>query len=132
MLTLRKSEVSIEFISLVGFILVIFIIVLVVVGLKNKDVSEATVFSDAQRIANLVANEINFAASMEGYYREFTLSQKLVNNIDYNVSINTDFRFVEVKWNGKNERGEVVSSGIYIIQMRAGDFIKHQRMLLLR
>ncbi|NIT62103.1 MAG: T9SS type A sorting domain-containing protein [Aliifodinibius sp.] len=37
-----------------------------------------------------------------------------------------------VIWDGRNDRGAAVSSGIYIIQMKAGKFIKHRRMLLLR
>ena len=112
MLTLRKSEVSTEFISLVGFILIIFIAVLVVVGLRYNDVSESIVFSEAQKVANLIANEINFAASMEGYYREFSIPQKLVNNIEYNVSINTNLRFVEVKWNGKNAISNIITENV--------------------
>jgi len=112
MLTLRKSEVSIEFITLVGFILIIFVSVLVIVGLRYNDVSESIIFSEAQRIANLIANEINFAASMEGYYREFELPQKLVNNIEYSVSIDTDFRFVEVKWDGKNAVSNIITENV--------------------
>jgi len=112
MLMLRKSEVSTEFISLVGFILIIFIIVLVTVGLRNNEISETTIYADAQRIANLIANEINFAASIEGYYREFSLPLNLVNNIEYNVSINTNLRFVEVKWNGKNAISNIITENV--------------------
>jgi len=112
MLILRKSEVSTEFISLVGFILIVFVSVLIIVGIRYNDVSESIVFSEAQSTANLIANEINFAASMEGYYREFELPQRLVNNIEYNVSINTDFRFVEVKWNDKNAVSNIITENV--------------------
>ena len=112
MLILRKSEVSTEFISLVGFILIVFVSVLIIVGIRYNDVSESIVFSEAQSMANLIANEINFAASMEGYYREFELPQRLVNNIEYNVSINTDFRFVEVKWNDKNAVSNIITENV--------------------
>ena len=112
MLTLRKSEVSTEFISLVGFILVIFIIVLIIVGSKNKDISESIIFSDAQRIANLIANEINFAASIRGYYREFTLPPRLVESVNYSVFVNTDFRFVEVKWDSKSVISNIITGNV--------------------
>ncbi|NIO44693.1 MAG: hypothetical protein GTN36_04030 [Candidatus Aenigmarchaeota archaeon] len=112
MLTLRKSEVSSEFISLVGFILIVFISVLIIVGLRYNDVSESIIFSEAQNMANLIANEINFAASMEGYYREFSIPKKLVNNIEYNVSINTDFRFVEVKWDDKKAIANIITERV--------------------
>lgn len=113
MLILRKSEVSTEFITLVGFILIIFIVVLVIVGLKNKDVSESIAFAEAQRVSNLVANEINFAASIKGYYREFTLPTKLVNDIPYDIFIDTNFRFVEIKWDSKNAMSNIITENIY-------------------
>ncbi len=112
MLTSRKSEVTIEFISLVGFLLIIFIIVLIVIGLKNNDISTSTIYSDAQRTSNLIANEINFAASIRGYYRVFEIPPKLVNNIEYSVSINTDFRLVEIKWDTKSVTSNIITNNV--------------------
>lgn len=37
-----------------------------------------------------------------------------------------------VVWNGRDEAGEPVASGIYILHFRAGNFVKNQRMVLLR
>jgi 1,4-alpha-glucan branching enzyme len=56
------------------------------------------------------------------------IGQKIINLTDQNYSPGIH----HIKWNGYSERGEAVSSGIYILQMKAGKFIKHQRMLLLR
>jgi len=112
MLTLRKSEVSAEFIMLVGFILLIFIFILVTTSSKTAEVTETTIYSDAQKIADFIANEINFAASIRGYYRNFDLNPKLTNDIEYDVSINTDLRFVEVKWDNKSVISNIITENI--------------------
>jgi flagellar hook assembly protein FlgD len=38
----------------------------------------------------------------------------------------------EVQWDGRNERGEHVSSGVYLYQLRAGDFVQARLMALVR
>ncbi len=35
-------------------------------------------------------------------------------------------------WDGRNERGEAVASGIYIYQFRAGDYVVSRRMIILK
>jgi hypothetical protein len=37
-----------------------------------------------------------------------------------------------VQWNGKNDRGETVSSGIYLYQLRAGNSVMTKKMVLLK
>lgn len=37
-----------------------------------------------------------------------------------------------IQWNGKNQNGQKVASGIYFVQMRAGDYLSTQKMTLLR
>ena len=35
-------------------------------------------------------------------------------------------------WDGRNERGEAVASGIYFYQFRAGDYVASRRMIILK
>ena len=35
-------------------------------------------------------------------------------------------------WDGRNERGEAVASGIYFYQFRAGDYVASRRMLIVK
>jgi hypothetical protein len=112
MSTLRKSEVSTEFMALVGLLMVIFISFMVVIGLKSQDVSNEIAFTDAQKISDSLAKEINFASSIDGYYREFELPLKLANGMNYTVSINNDYRFVEVVWDNYNAVSNIITNNV--------------------
>ena len=37
-----------------------------------------------------------------------------------------------INWDGKDNSGSYVSSGIYIYRMKAGDFVGHKKMTLIR
>ena len=37
-----------------------------------------------------------------------------------------------INWDGKDNNGSYVSSGIYIYRMKAGDFVEHKKMMLIR
>jgi len=112
MLTLQRGEVSIEFIVLICLILIIFTFMITIIGLKNKDISESMIYSDAQRIADTIASEINTASRIEGYYREFEIPEKIAGIENYSVVINTDFRFVQVKWDNKNKISNIVTENV--------------------
>jgi len=57
-----------------------------------------------------------------------TLGQKVRTLV--NSSITAGYH--ETKWNGMNDAGETVSSGIYFITLKAGNFIKTRKMIYLR
>jgi flagellar hook assembly protein FlgD len=37
-----------------------------------------------------------------------------------------------LNWNGLNDAGADVASGMYVYRIKAGDFIAHRKMLLVR
>jgi uncharacterized protein (UPF0333 family) len=113
MLTLQKGEISTEFIFLIGLILIFFVIIIIVVGIKNRDITESMVYTDSQRLSDIIASEINTAARINGYYREIDLPSKLVNGENYSVLINTNFRFVEVVWGeGRGTTSKIVTGNV--------------------
>jgi flagellar hook assembly protein FlgD len=38
----------------------------------------------------------------------------------------------EIAWDGRDEYGNAVSSGVYIYQLRAGEYLQSRKMLLTR
>lgn len=59
----------------------------------------------------------------------FNINGELIKTL---VSQNLSAGRYEKVWDGKNEKGEDVSTGIYLYQLNAGHFSKANRMILLR
>ena len=38
----------------------------------------------------------------------------------------------EIQWQGSNDLGQQVSSGIFIVEFRAGNFVQKQKLMLIR
>lgn len=112
MLTSQKAEISVEFVIFIGILLIFFVFFFGIIGIKTRDINESTVFTNAQSIADKIADEINIAARFEGYYREFYIPPKLINGNNYSVIIHKDFRLIEVRWNGKNVMSNLVIGNI--------------------
>ena len=112
MLTLRKAEISAEFVIFVGILLTFFVFFFAIIGAKTKDINESTVFTNAQDIANKISDEINIAARFEGYYREFYIPQNLVNGDNYSVVFHKELRLIEIKWDTKNVMSNLVTENI--------------------
>ncbi|OGI12113.1 hypothetical protein A3K64_02130 [Candidatus Micrarchaeota archaeon RBG_16_36_9] len=112
MLISQRGEVSIEFISLVGLMLSIFVFMIVVIGLKNNDITDSMIYSDSQRIADAIASEINTASRIEGYYREFEIPEKIAGMENYTVNYSTEFRFVQVNWGINNQMSNIVTNNV--------------------
>ncbi|MFH1473955.1 MAG: hypothetical protein ABIE55_03610 [Candidatus Aenigmatarchaeota archaeon] len=112
MSTSRKAEISMEFIIFMGILLAFFVFYFGIIGVKTRDVNESRVFANAQDIVNQIAYEINTAARMEGYYREFTISQKLVDRNGYSVEIDKDARIVVIRWDGSNVISNIITDQI--------------------
>jgi hypothetical protein len=56
------------------------------------------------------------------------LGQQIVTLLDQQMPAGTH----AVRWNGKDDRGKSVASGVYLYRLRAGDFSSVKKMLLLK
>ena len=84
----KTGQVSLEFIMVVGFIMLIFMVLLIAVWGKQKEAIEEKIFLDAQRVCHSVVTNINTISEQgDGYYRYFSIPDKLYGNQDYNITI---------------------------------------------
>ena len=56
------------------------------------------------------------------------LGQKVKNLVDEYQSAG----YKTVKWNGKNDQGQNVASGVYFYKIKAGDFTKVKKMVIIK
>ena len=56
------------------------------------------------------------------------LGQKIRTLVDGNK----DIGYYNVQWDGKNDNGNQVATGIYIYKFEAGNYIKSQKMILMK
>lgn len=64
-------------------------------------------------VAGELVRTINLGHLAPGYY-------------DNNYQVDSNY------WDGRNERGELVASGVYLYQLVAGDFVQTQKMVVIR
>ncbi len=110
---LLKAEVSTEFMVFFGILLLFFVFFVGIMGINSNDIGESTMFESARNILNMVTNEINTAARIQGYYRKFFIPQKLSNGETYNISYYTNLRMVKIEWgDGKNIIANIITDNL--------------------
>lgn len=91
----KISQASLEFLILVGFLLMSFVVFFLVIQINLSDKVRERANTEISEIANIVQNEIDLATqSSEGYSREFRLP--LAGYLgDYSLNISDGLLFVE-------------------------------------
>ncbi len=59
----------------------------------------------------------------------YTIEGKLVTNL---ISEELPAGAHEITWNGRNDAGALVSSGVFLYRLKVGDFVETKRMVLVR
>jgi len=109
------AQVSIEFITLVMLLFIIFSFVICYNLEYFRDINERKIFYEAQIVAEDIAKEIDIAARIgDGYTRSFYLQSKILGNIDYEiiyapytVRVRWNDKYVEAKTSVKEIAGEI-------------------------
>ena len=83
----RKAQVSMEFMMVAGFVMVIVIVFITVTGNRLLDLNDEREYAIANDIAKTVKSELGTAVQLEpGYNRTFTVPQT-ISEKNYNVYI---------------------------------------------
>lgn len=88
---MKKSQVALEFLLVMGVLLTIFIIFKIFLLKETVDISHEKEYTTIKDIALMIQTELNMAQSLEdGFTRTFTLP-KTVDGINYTTNITNDY-----------------------------------------
>jgi len=124
-----KAQVSIELLSLLAVALLLLILFNIWTYRFQSSTERDSTYFDAERVCSLLANEINTAASIgDGYKKHFSLPSKLINYVDYNISVLPSGKLVVVSWRGRETWCDIISSNISINTLnKGGNIIKNKK-----
>lgn len=112
-----RGQIEIEFISLVGFILLLFVLVYVLAFNNQVKVEEHRQELFARQLCSFLASEVDFAFAIgSGFEKNLTLPQLLGGKVDYSVFVDNLEQAVIVSWQGGSCRSFVKSnstSGVF-------------------
>jgi hypothetical protein len=80
-------------------------------------------FNPSTKIEFHISNQENIKIKI------FDINGRLIRNI---LDENRNAGNYSIEWNGKNDAGELVSSGTYFYQLQAGDFVQTKKLIYLK
>lgn len=114
-----SGQSAIELIVIIGFMLLIFIILVFAAGEKTTESNEFRTFIDAKRIAVSVADNIDTISRLgSGYYRYFSIPEKIYG--DYGYEINITGNLVEITWENYVWSDQLITSNVTIFCLDKG------------
>jgi len=92
---LPKGQASPEFSVVVGFVALVFLIMMIIIFQKQSESFEFQVYLDAKKVASTIADNVNMISQNgHGYYRYFSVPSTLHGNTDYDVSFDRNFLWI--------------------------------------
>lgn len=83
-----SGQSTVELIITIGFMLLIFTIVIFLVGEKTIESNEFRTFTDAKRITVSIVDNIDTISRLgSGYYRYFSIPEKIYGDNEYEINI---------------------------------------------
>jgi len=116
----RSGQGGPEFSVVVGFVLLIFLVVLMTVFQKQSETYDFQVFTDAKRVASILSSNINMISQNgHGYYRYFSVPDTLVSYMEYDVSIAGNFLWLN--YTDTTYSVQLITNNVSIIDLVKGD-----------
>lgn len=115
----NKGQGSPEFIVVISFVMLIFVVIMVISIQKQKDAYDMQVFLDAKRVAASIGDNINMIAKNgDGYYKYFSIPEYLHGFTDYNITLNSNF--LEIAYMESNWASPLITDNVSIVHLDKG------------
>ncbi|HIJ98734.1 TPA: hypothetical protein H1005_02230 [archaeon] len=86
MLHAHRAQVSVEFLSMIGVVLIVFLGLYAIIGSQNRSINDVGLQFSMQRVCNGFSTAINLAAAGgSGFSAHITLPNR-IKNLEYNIS----------------------------------------------
>ena len=122
-----KAQATLEMIISVGFLLLIFTIVVMMALDKSTQSSELKTFLDAKRIGESIRDNVNMISQQgPGYYKYFSVPLQLHGGYDYNITINGSV--MELSWADKAWATQLMNADTRIYSLDKGT-LKRNKVL---
>lgn len=91
----RSGQGGPEFSVVVGFVMLVFLIIMIIALQKQAETYSLQVFIDAKKVASTIASNINMISQNgHGYYRYFPIPAQLHGYTDYDVEVSGNFLWI--------------------------------------
>jgi len=116
----RSGQGSPEFNVVVGFVALVFLIVLIITLQKQNEAYGLQVSLDAKRVCQSVADNINMIArNGDGYYRYFSVPSYLQGYTDYNITAADGL--LEIRYASENWAAQLITENTTILALKKGE-----------
>ncbi|ODS42006.1 MAG: hypothetical protein MSIBF_01260 [Candidatus Altiarchaeales archaeon IMC4] len=115
----KRAQSGLELIISVGFVILLFIVILLFGIDKTRWSNDFRTLLDAKMVCNSVVDNVNMISlAGSGYYRHFSIPAAIHGGNDYNITI--DGRRVEISWDTGRWSAQAVTSNITVFCLDYG------------
>ncbi len=116
----KNSQLTLEFLVLVGFLFIITVVFIAAIGRQMTDFSDRERLDTINAFGNSIKTELDIASIVkDGYQRSITLPDKIDGRLDYTITVSTSTLIIT------SDDHEFVS----IIPKTQGTFIKGSNII---
>lgn len=82
----RRAQISFEFMLTLGFLIIVFLVMMTYFNAKTSEASDLKTYLDGKRICEAVANNINIVLQEgDGYYKNFSIPEDVYWGHNYSL-----------------------------------------------
>jgi len=116
----RSGQGGPEFTVVVGFVMLIFLVLLMMAFQKQSESYDLQVFLDAKKVVSIVVSNIDMISQNgNGYYRYFSVPSQLYGYTDYGLEISENFLWIN--YSGMTYSAPLITNNVTIVDLVKGE-----------